>query len=227
MEELIKTVVEKLKEECNSEKQIKILQNINTLLITDYEFRIDEDIIKPLWIEAYYYKENKFEDDNTHKDKKQKGDDRFGKLYFHEKGRGGVDICLSCGNYYLSFLIKYACVNGVFKSQTSLYSYLLKKYKKEYAENLFVLEKIPEDEKNHTEIFYSIRKGLTKKSFKYEELAALTGINNKEYRFCYATGFGKEKIMTDYMKTHPSEDTLEKWKDLLGWIPRKVRERCK
>ncbi len=226
MEELKKIVVEKLKEE-NPKKQIQILQDINTLLLTDYEFRIDDDIIKPLWIEAYYYHENKFKDDNTHQAKKQKEDDRFGKLYFHEKGRGGVDICLSCGDYYLSFLIKYACVNGIFKSQMSLCSYLLKKYKKEYVENLFVLEKIPEEEKNHREVFSSIRKGLTKESFKYEELAALIGINNKEYKFIYATGFGKEKIVTEYMKMHPSEDTLENWKDLLGWIPRKVRERLK
>ena len=36
--------------------------------------------------------------------------------------RSGVDICLSCGNYYLSYLLKYTLVNGIFKSQAQLSS---------------------------------------------------------------------------------------------------------
>lgn len=110
-------------------ERIRLLQKLNEKLLSEYYIKIDENFkIYPLLVEAYYYHEGKFEDGSTHGSKNQKGKDRFGKLYFHEKGRGGVDICLSCGDYALSFLIKNSMVDrsGVkkFCSQTELNSEL-------------------------------------------------------------------------------------------------------
>ena len=72
--------------------------------------------IEPLWVEAYYFHKNVFSDCNTHLSEKQKN--RFGQLYFHEKGRGGFDLCLSDSeDYYLSFLLKRTSINGKFVKQ--------------------------------------------------------------------------------------------------------------
>ena len=82
--------------------------------------------IYPVEVEIYYYKENIFDCGLCHKNELQKGFDtdknkRFGKLYFHRTGKnkgnkintgqGGLDICLSLGDYYLSVLIRSAYIN--------------------------------------------------------------------------------------------------------------------
>ena len=109
MDELKKLVVERLVKETDPNKQIQILQEINKTILTKYVIQIGNFTIEPLWVEAYYYDQNKFPDCNTHMSDKQKN--RFGQLYFHEKGRGGLDICLSAPvpdheDYYLSVLLK-------------------------------------------------------------------------------------------------------------------------
>lgn len=73
MDEL-KELVENLEKENDEEKQEKILQNIGKVLITEYEIIVDGIKIEPLWVEAYYYSQNKFADCNTHLDDKQKTD---------------------------------------------------------------------------------------------------------------------------------------------------------
>ena len=87
----------------------KELQLLGKKLLTEYVIKIGNIEVEPLWVEAYYYDQNKFPDCNTHMSDKQKN--RFGQLYFHEKGRGGLDICLSAPvpdheDYYLSVLLK-------------------------------------------------------------------------------------------------------------------------
>ena len=104
--------------------QIKILQEIGKKLLTEYVIIVGDITIKPLWVEAYYSDTNTgFVDEAVHGNECQKN--RYGALYFHHKTddqRSGVDICLSCGNYYLSYLLKYTLVNGAFKSQAQLSS---------------------------------------------------------------------------------------------------------
>ena len=106
--------------ENTSEKtaQVKILQEIGKKLLTEYVIKVGDITIKPLWVEAYYSDTNTgFVDEAVHGNECQKN--RYGVLYFHHKTddqRSGVDICLSCGNYYLSYLLKYTLVNGTFKS---------------------------------------------------------------------------------------------------------------
>ena len=122
MDEL-KKLVENLEKENDEKKQEKILQDIGKVLITEYEIIVDGIKIEPLWVEAYYYSQNKFADCNTHLDDKQKN--RFGQLYFHNKGYGGFDICLSnSDDFYLSFLLKATLINGEFSTQTGIYDFL-------------------------------------------------------------------------------------------------------
>lgn len=115
MEDLKELVdlVEELKNECNKEEQIKILQKIGAELLTKYEIRIGNITIEPLRVEAYLFKETVFEDKFIHYIKKNKQNyygpqqrNKFGKLYIHS-GYTGVDIVLSNDdNYAFSFLIK-------------------------------------------------------------------------------------------------------------------------
>lgn len=155
-------------------KRVHLLQKINEKLLSAYYIEIDDNFkIYPLLVEAYYYDKGKFEDGSTHGSNKQKSESecRFGKLYFHQKGRGGIDICLSCGKYYLSFLIKNSMVYkpGVkkFCSQIELYDELNAERERDNSiEERIVLRK-PEGvrcellKKEEWVILHTIRKGLS------------------------------------------------------------------
>lgn len=134
--ENLKTAIKNLEKEIDGEKQIELLQSINKFLLTEYVIKIRDLIIQPLLVEAYYYCQGKFEDTNTHGFKSEKcrrgQSGRFGKLYVHKMGYGGIDICLSMReDYCLSFLIKNSLVyknaaeeNKKFCTQVSLLRYL-------------------------------------------------------------------------------------------------------
>lgn len=107
--------IERLEKATNNEEQIKELQEINRLLLTEYMLEIAEDFRVHLTeIEAYYYNEKSFLDICVHRNELQTKKERFGKLYFHRQGnravhkivfnRGGLDLCLLNSNkFYLSF----------------------------------------------------------------------------------------------------------------------------
>ena len=124
----LENLVEKLdniagNDEAATAKRIQALQEIGKMLINNYKIAIDDVVAEPLLVEAYY-KSGEFDDANCHGDPKQKGASRFGKLYLHNKGRGGVDICLPLGEYYLSFLIKVAKIGQETKKQVDIYDKL-------------------------------------------------------------------------------------------------------
>lgn len=140
--EKLERLVEELEKESNKEKErVKILQDIGKLLLTEYIIQVGDLTIKPLLVEAYYYHQGKFNDSNSHGfgDKKIDKECRkqlsnrfnFNRFYFHKKGRGGVDVCLSKGDYCLSFLIKVALINGKVYKQIDIYN----KLKKESIDN--------------------------------------------------------------------------------------------
>lgn len=226
LEELIKITK---KGEIGKSIRVKELQEINKKLLREYLICIGDFTIEPLLIEAYYCNPHVFEDNNVHGFKKQKN--RFGKLYFHEKGRGGVDICLSNGDYFLSFLIKNSLItkgNDVpdFFRQTQIYD-ILKEFKNSEE---FVLKKrkIAKD----TIVLCTIRKGLVQNSdFKNEELGAVTGFelkdkHQKRYKFDLETGYGKEKLIKDYIEKHPKELTESEFKEkFLDYIPKEIKEK--
>lgn len=143
MEELEKEIKEleilitKAKEEDNikTDTIIKQLQAINDLFLTKYNIKIEHNdksvIIIPIETEIYFSnikvdlsKDVSFYDGMCHRNKLQKNN--FGKLYFHRYGidknsgvkcaytnYGGLDICISQGDYYLSILIRSAFINGM------------------------------------------------------------------------------------------------------------------
>ena len=226
MDEL-KKLVENLEKENDEEKQEKILQNIGKVLITEYEIIVDGIKIEPLWVEAYYYSQNKFADCNTHLDDKQKN--RFGQLYFHNKGYGGFDICLSNSDeFYLSFLLKATLINGEFSTQTGIYDFLTANDKSESEleneKDILVKKNSPEN----YEIKYAERVGITKPCYKTKALAMFSfdALGNDKYNFTFAhkvlIPLVKEE-MQNY-KNNSNQKLTEsnykkKCKEVFGWTP--------
>jgi hypothetical protein len=142
----LKDLVTELEQLENKDAIVEKLQEIGKKLITEYEINIGKIKIIPLWLEAYYYQGNdkKADEKNDYKNctgfidpfvhgaEEQKGEENFGKFYFHHKTddqRSGVDICLSLSNkYYLSFLLKYTQVNGQYTTQSQLSAKIRKEY---------------------------------------------------------------------------------------------------
>ena len=235
-------------------KRVRILQKLNEKLLSEYYIKINDNfIIEPLLVEAYYYHDGKFEDGNTHRFEKQRSDseDRFGKLYFHdEKGRGGIDVCLSTGKYYLSFLIKNSVVENritkekIFRKQTELYSDLNELRKEdESIENKKVL--VRRNILDNQIIFRTVRTGLEetlekesdplkrerKIAFMYEKLAAVKFKDSEDGKFYGITlekGYKKEIIVAEYIQQYrkysPGIDRKKMSKDLIGYELDKIWE---
>lgn len=231
MDEL-KKLVENLEKENDEKKQEKILQDIGKVLITEYEIIVDGIKIEPLWVEAYYYSQNKFADCNTHLDDKQKN--RFGQLYFHNKGYGGFDICLSnSDDFYLSFLLKATLINGEFSTQTGIYNFLTANDKSiselENKKDVLVKKNSPESH----EIKYAERVGITKPCYKTKALAMFSfdALGNDKYNFTFA-----HKVLMPLVKEEmqnyknistqnlTESDYKKRCKKVFGWIPDAIND---
>lgn len=117
---LVQNLLDTVKEET------MCLQQINTALLQDYKLSVGGYLtVLPTMVDAYYSNPTAkypYVDANMHAMMDTKSankeiwnlqSNRFGKLYFHKMGHGGVDICLSNGkNYCLTFNLKGAIING-------------------------------------------------------------------------------------------------------------------
>lgn len=167
--ENVKKLVENLMNIKDEAEQIKQLQIIGDCLLRK-RMKIADVVIEPLWIEAYYFVKG-FEDSSVHGCEEQKNN--FCKLYFHHKTgdrRSGVDLCLSCGDYCLSFLLKYTLVNGNFTTQSKLHNEIYDAYKEN--QQIQFLE-------NNTNslIVHTRRIGISSGNFKNADLACVKDIN--------------------------------------------------
>ena len=233
--ENLKTAIKNLEKEIDREKQIELLQSINKFLLTEYVIKIRDFIIEPFLVEAYYYCQGKFEDTNTHGFKSEKcrrgQSGRFGKLYVHKMGYGGIDICLSMReDYCLSFLIKNSLVyknaaeeNKKFCTQVSLLRYL-----KENLGGADIIEQkgvLCEKNKEAAPVINTVRKGVNG-SFKNDELASLSIDSLKEYPLTLEKGYTKERIVENYLKREYADASPHKWKEvseeILGYSLNKV-----
>lgn len=191
-------------------RQIELLQNINDTLLDNCLIRVnDHFIIEPLWVEAYYFHPKKFEDYNTHRKPQQQNN--FCHLYIHP-GFGGVDLCLSCGAYYLSFLLKYSRVDGGFTKQTRLGQHF--RAKGIASDHSPEVELIYGSNGNQP-IYHSIRKGLKKESYKKKLLAGVKELSVRENQFIFPKGFGKMRIVAQYLLDHPTENPEAQCEKLL------------
>lgn len=175
----------------DKDAQVKLLQEIGKKLLTEYVIKIGDITIKPLWVEAYYSDTNTgFVDEAVHGNECQKN--QYGALYFHHKTddqHSGVDICLSCGNYYLSYLLKYTLVNGIFKSQAQLSS-MIPHELRGTAKNVLVKEQNPAEVMVCTK-----RIGIMSSAYKDADLAIARDINQR-----FVTDSGEKKSLPQKTK---------------------------
>ena len=179
----------------DKDAQVNFLQEIGKKLLTEYVIKIGDITIKPLWVEAYYSDTNTgFVDEAVHGNECQKN--QYGALYFHKTDdqRSGVDICLSCGNYYLSYLLKYTLVNGIFKSQAQLSSVIPHELRGT-AKNVLVKEQNPAEVMVCTK-----RIGIMSSAYKDADLAIARDINQR-----FVTDSGEKKSLpqkTELLKAY-------------------------
>lgn len=204
--------LEKAQKEQDEKEQIKILQKIEAKLINEYEIIVDDLVIEPLLVEAYYFDEKYFPDISVHASRKSgkiaelahnRQQKNFGKLYIHRPKGDGIDICLTKSDkYYLSFLIKNSLVNKdkKLKTQFQLADIVCDNCKKcDEIENciyndVVVLQK--KDSPKGSKIVYFPRKGVSG-NFACAPLAALPVDELLNYEFTTPTGYQKQwKIAT-------------------------------
>lgn len=180
----------------DKDAQVNFLQEIGKKLLTEYVIKVGDITIKPLWVEAYYSDTNTgFVDEAVHGNECQKN--QYGALYFHHKTddqHSGVDICLSCGNYYLSYLLKYTLVNGIFKSQAQLSS-MIPHELRGTAKNVLVKEQNPAEVMVCTK-----RIGIMSSAYKDADLAIARDINQR-----FVTDSGEKKSLpqkTELLKAY-------------------------
>lgn len=229
----LRELVENLEEEKNDKKQEKILQNISKLLLTEYIIQIGNLTIKPLLVEAYYYNSN-FKDDsvhaanesnaNTYELARARQENNFGELYVHYGTKDGIDVVLSNGKYYLSFLIKNALINNKFAAQCKISQILCGNCDyndkcnkgvncKYYGTNILKHK----DNIENTEIVFVRRKGLTNE-YKDKSLAALPIYKIKNYAF--TSGESKTNIVKNYIESQLKTESYdeEKLKELASGL---------
>lgn len=229
----LRELVENLEKENDEKKQEKILQNIGKLLLTEYIIQIGNLTIKPLLVEAYYYNSN-FKDNsvhaanesnaNTYELARARQENNFGELYVHYGTKDGIDVVLSNGKYYLSFLIKNALINNKFAAQCKVSQILcgncdyIDKYNKGinckyYGTNILKHK----DNIENTEIVFLRRKGLTNE-YKDKSLAALPIYKIKNYAF--TSGESKTNIVKNYIESQLKTESYdeEKLKELASGL---------
>ena len=201
---------------------IGILRKIGALLIRDCQIHVLDTVIQPLWVEAYYFRADFFPDLNTHRSPLQKN--RFGRLYFHRRGYGGLDLCLSDSeDAWLSFLLKASLVNGVFRTQKGALS-ILSDTGKTKAE-LEALDHILVPANNRHRVAYAPRVNLAKPCYGDAPLAAFALDALPRYDFRFAHGVLEPTVreyMTGYMAAHPAETGAEyraACRRVFGWAP--------
>ncbi len=229
----LRELVKNLEKENDEKKQEKILQNIGKLLLTEYIIQIGNLTIKPLLVEAYYYNSN-FKDNsvhaanvsnaNTYELARARQENNFGELYVHYGTKDGIDVVLSNGKYYLSFLIKNALINNKFAAQCKVSQILCGNCDyndkcnkgincKYYGTNILKHK----DNIENTEIVFVRRKGLTNE-YKDKSLAALPICKIKNYAF--TSGESKTNVIKNYIESQLKTESYdeEKLKELASGL---------
>lgn len=188
-----KTLESLVKELETTQEQREIeekLQEINATLLQFYTIQVGAIHIKPLLVEAYYCCD-KFPDTTSHKDTLQKA--RFGKLYCHynspNPNRNGLDVVLSCGDYYLSILLKATLCNlngtQTFAKQSDIYEIFKSLHKDAkliaYLESLENVLK-PQTETKSAEVKHITRINLNEKDNEQRFAHKLLGSYLVEYK---------------------------------------------
>lgn len=248
----IKSLVEKIRINSDKEQQVKLLQELNELFLSEYMLEINKDLVLyPIEVEAYYYHENNFPDTCVHKYQWQQN--RYGKLYFHRAGNktdasflfdgGGIDVCLSYSDeFYLGILIRGAWINDEDKPICTP-GVLTRRVVRHICKDDTV-EKVTEKEavmiralETRDDILKpTISDNRDKESILYNSTRfGISATNHPEYALYKLRSLielnapnhpfkAKEKVVLDYMIDNKIEPTAENVRKLLGSNSNKILE---
>lgn len=237
----------KFQKDERNRKIIEKLQAIEIKLLCKYFIRIGEIEIFPILLEAYYKNAICFKDEHTHGSPRQYC--RFGEVYIHEDGYGGIDLCLSqSGDYALSFLIKNSIVRipkqnskgyyECFLTQTKLYEFLenekncgIKHLTDKNGKKYYELKKTAkilsgnDSVIGEKDILFLRRKGLTESKDPEHFKCLLAAFSIKHIKI-YPLTFegGKERAVAHYIFENNIEPTDENIKEYLGSRSKNVKE---
>lgn len=219
-------------EKATGDEQVKILQEMERVLLTRYIVKVENLTIEPLIIEAYYYDKDHFADSNTHKCSEQQ---QWNILYRYSlkpnlsaSGRtGGVDICLACNDerredenkYYLSFLIKNALINGEVCRQVKVNAIL----NQLDAGNETFSDVLISKAETTSDVIYMERSNLAKDCYSKQPLAAVTLSALAKYKLSMPKGFSKETVVKAYLNSQNNLTRAEKEQKaiaILGYCPK-------
>ncbi len=136
--ENLKKEINKLIKLSSFDEIVSKLQKINDMFLNGYFLNVSWIKIVPIETEIYYFNEGIFDCGMIHKNGLQKNN--FAGLYFHRFNNksnnikcakttmGGMDVCLSCGKYFLSILIRSAYINNEIISGTNKICQKLKNF---------------------------------------------------------------------------------------------------
>lgn len=238
MDEL-KNLVDELKEATD---KVQKLKEICEKFMNEYEVRIGNMVIEPLLIEAYYNSSD-FPDNSVHAAKKsnantytlakQRQKDHYGELYVHYGTKDGIDIVLSNGDYYLSFLIKNALIHTIespqcvsWAKQCKISEMLCEKCdgmancEKGMSCKYYGEEVLKSVQPKNNEIVFVKRRGL-KNSYADKPLAALPINKIRDYQF--TAGESISNIVNSYIneqilkKDYDEEKLRGIAKGLIAW----------
>lgn len=210
--EELKRLVNKLVEQKDKDEIVKQLQKINECFLQNYIIKINDLKIYPVEVEIYYYNNNGiFRDGNCHKNELQqykvenKDSEkifRFGKLYFHRRGKlkdhnisicsGGFDVCVANSDgYFLSILIRSAYFNNNIDTLEIGINKIVRKILLDIDEGKYksIIEKIKKHQKLEEKEKEEIQEDL-----KNLEKKDLMKIKDKEAN----NQITKQKIVTQY-----------------------------
>ncbi|MDD4821789.1 MAG: hypothetical protein PHI48_04445 [Bacteroidales bacterium] len=240
MEELRK-LVEELERKQEEKSIIEKLQKINAMILTKCMLKVDDSyILYPTEVEAYFYKDPEFKDECVHCNELQRGaSDRFGKLYFHRKGKdseirfynyAGIDVCLSLDkSYYLGILIRNAYINdgaqicGPSKLVWEVVDHIcyednIKKLSQDHKvkickleDQLVLMQTDAKDKRIINPIFVTHRKGITKGDYIDSPLRSFIELKQEH------ADVKKEKILLEYFKKENINVTEDLVVDILGY----------
>ena len=213
----------------DSSTPVLYLQQINEALLKEYELHHGNYLsIQPLQVEIYYVNfqaKPPFVDTNMQclsinsqidPEIWQLQSNNFGKLYFHLRGRGGIDVCLSDSEQYaLCSTIKSARINGEnIWGQSKVCERIMqiigehenvsKKEEIAYQINSLNLQAISRRAKSETGYVYHIKRRLRR-----------LDKNNSLLLHSFMDIWNKKLALTNmqrisvYMAAHPTENALE------------------
>ena len=231
--------LEALDNTASKEDIISKLQEIGKKLLTEYVIKVGDLVIEPLLVEAYYYNRQVFPDCNTYgacdlecRTKQQ----QFNRLFVHPpKHSAGIDVCLSSGEYCLSFLIKNSKIyndgNVIsdFCTQEKLASTLIDHFGN--VENIESKTNVLADKNafaflsvSDSELITAKRKGTSKGDYSNSELAMLLLDKIRDYNYSLEKNYCRSTLIKKYIKNHSNKKSEDLYNLAKGFISAKEVE---